>query len=161
MRSVIRLTLVFLSVLSFSSPCKSQATFAEESLTKIDLREAVFRYMFEHYNYGPYVKVYCIAPERPLPESFLGRFSQVKPHVVWDSECDNSGAMNGVRHKKTGEAGMRMAIIDIQWIRGDEAMVKVEAFSDGIAANWNSLKVVLNLKENRWKVVKDKLEGQS
>jgi hypothetical protein len=54
---------------------------------------------------------------------------------------------------------MLLTIIDIQSIRGDEAKVKVEAFSDGIAANWNSLRIIF--KEGHWKVVKDKVDGVS
>jgi hypothetical protein len=155
MRTPILLPSVFLIALS----SYSQAPFAVESPAKSDVREAVFRYMFDHYNYGSSVKVYCIEAERPLPDSFIQRFSGIKPQVVWGSDCDKSGPMNGVRNKKTGERGLLMTIIDIQWISGHEAEVKVEAFSDGIAANWNALRVVF--KENHWKVVKDNVDGVS
>ena len=159
MKANSHLTVLFLVLLFCPLKSYSQAPFADESPAKTDLREAIFRYMFDHYNYGPYVKVYCIAAERPVPDAVIQRFSQIKPHVVWAFDCDNSGPMNGIRNKKTGEAGMAMTIIDIQWIRGDEANVKVEAFSDGIAANWNSLRMVF--KTGHWKVVKDKVEGVS
>jgi hypothetical protein len=52
-----------------------------------------------------------------------------------------------------------MKIRSIEWISGQEATVKVEAFSDGIAANWNTLGIVFN--EGRWKVAKDKSDGVS
>jgi hypothetical protein len=159
MKTTILLSLVFLTVISFPINSYPQAPFAEESPAKTDLREAVFRYMFAHYDYVPDVKVFCLQPERPLPENFILRFSGNKPHVVWVSDCELTGAMNGVKQKGTGERGIRMTIIDIQWIRGNEARVKVEAFSDGIAASWNSLRVVF--KEGHWKVVKDKVEGVS
>ena len=54
----------------------AQVPFADESPVKADVGEAVFRYMFEHYNYGDHVKVFCIAAERrPQPESFIKRFA--------------------------------------------------------------------------------------
>jgi hypothetical protein len=159
MKATPRLTLVFLILLSFPFKTYSQALFAEESPTKTDLREAVFRYMFEHYNYGRDVKVFCIQPERPLPESFLLRFSGNRPRVVWVSDCELTGAMNGVKQKKTGERGVRMSVMSIEWIGGQEAEVKVSAFSDGIAANWNILRVVF--KEGRWVIKSDKPNGVS
>jgi len=115
--------------------------------------------MFNHYNYGASVKFYCIAAERPLPDSFIHRFSQSKPHIVWAFECDNSGPMNSIRYIKTGERGLLMKIKSIEWVSGQEAEVKVEAFSDGIAANWNILRMIL--REGRWKVAKDKSDGVS
>ncbi len=160
MRTTLFMTLVFLIIFSFPFNSYSQAPFAEESPAKTDLREAVFRYMFGHYNYGPDVKVFCIQPERPLPESFLLRFSgNNKPRVVWVSDCELTGAVNGVKQKKTGERGVRMTVMSIEWIGGQEAEAKVSAFSDGIAANWNVLRVVF--REGRWIVKSDKLDGVS
>jgi hypothetical protein len=137
----------------------SQVPFADESPAKANLREAVFRYMFVHYNYGPYVKVFCIEPERPQPEKFLLRFADIKPHVVWASDCDLTGPMNGIKYKKTGERGARMTLKSLEWIAGGEAEATVEAFSDGIAANWNTLRLVL--KEGRWIVKSDRNDGVS
>jgi hypothetical protein len=159
MKPAPRLIVVLLIILSLPFNSYSQAPFADESPVKTDLREAVFRYMFDHYNYGRYVKVYCIAAERPVPDAFIQRCSQIKPHVVGAFDCDRSAPMSSVRNKKTGETGMLLTIIDIQSIRGDEAKVKVEAFSDGIAANWNTLRIIF--KEGHWKVVKDKVDGVS
>jgi hypothetical protein len=70
-----------------------------------------------------------------------------------------TGAMNRVIQKKTGERAIRMTVLSIQWISGEEAVAHVEAFSDGIAANWNSLRILF--KANLWKVVKDTAEGVS
>ncbi len=153
------LILILLLYLSFAPSLSSQSPFADESPVKVNLREAVFRYMFQHYNYGSYVKVFCIQPERPQPERFLLRFANVKPHVVWASDCELAGPMNGVKYKKTGESGMRMTLVTVQWISGGEAEARVEAFSDGIAANWNILRIVF--KDGRWIVKSDKLDGVS
>jgi hypothetical protein len=159
MNSVRRCVSILLLCSSFVSIVSAQAPFAEDSPEKSNLREAIFRYMFEHYNYGPYVKVFCIQPEQPQPERFLLRFADSKPQVVWASDCELTGPMNAVKQKKTAESGMRMTVISIRWIGGQEAEARVEAFSDGIAANWNTLRIVF--KEGRWIVKSDKVDGVS
>lgn len=159
MRSLRRATLLIFVLAYAACAVHSQAPFADESKDKANLPEAIFRYMFVQYNYGPYVKVLCIQPERPLPEEFLSRFVDHKPRVVWSSECAATGAMNSVRHKKTGESGMVMSVLSIEWINGSEAEAKVEAFSDGLAANWNTLRMIY--KRGRWTVKSDKLDGVS
>jgi hypothetical protein len=55
--------------------------------------------------------------------------------------------MNSVKYKKTGESGMRMTLMSVQWIGGREAEAKVQAYSDGMAANGNILRIVF--KEGR------------
>jgi hypothetical protein len=124
------------------------------------IREAIFRYMFEHYNnYGPDVELFCIQPETPQPAEFLHRFAENKPRVVWNSDCEVAGPMYGVREKKTGQRGLRMIVSSIVLVGGREAEAKVGAFSDGIAANWNILHLA---RENgRWIVKRDALIGVS
>jgi hypothetical protein len=162
-RRCMRTNLVTISLLviliSCASKLSAQQPLGGEEPTKTDLREAIFRYMFIQYNYGASVKVLCIAPERPLPDSFILRFSNVKPRVVWSFNCDNSGPMNGVREKKTGARGMRMSIISVRLLDGHHGEAKVEAFSDGIASNRNALQVIFS--EGHWSVVQDKTEGVS
>jgi hypothetical protein len=47
----------------------------------------------------------------------------------------------------------------IEWISGNEAEAKVKAFSDGIAANCNKLRMVF--RPGSWVVKTDKLTGVS
>ena len=54
---------------------------------------------------------------------------------------------------------MLMSVLSIKWISGIKAEAKVEAFSDGIAANWNTLRLVY--KGGRWNVKSDKVDGVS
>jgi hypothetical protein len=139
------LLLIFLPLVC----AEAQAPFAEESAS-----------MFTTYDYGLNVKLFCIEPERPLPDKFLRRFSGNKIRVVWASDCElSSVSMNGVREKKTGQQGLRMTVTSIRWITRSEAEAKVEAFSDGIAANWNTLRVVL--KSGRWVVESDETDAVS
>jgi hypothetical protein len=137
----------------------TQGFFAEDSKTKTDLREAIFRYMFERYTYGSYVKVFCIHSDVLLPENFLSKFADHTPRVVWASDCETNGAMNSIRHKKTSEPGMRMTLMFVRLTGPREAEAQVEAFSDGIAANWNTLKIVQD--NGKWKVKCDTLDSVS
>lgn len=138
----------------------AQAPFADEPPAKTDLREAIFRYMFEHYNnYRSTVRVFCIQPETPQPEKFLRRFAENKTRVVWASDCEMSGPMYQVKETRTGQRGLRMTISTIRWLNGSEVEASVEAFSDGIAANWNTLQ--LTVEGGHWIVKHDKLTGVS
>src|SRR5271170_1518229 len=130
------LTSICLSQISLREAVLAQSPFAEESATKTDLREAVFRYMFQHYDYGPNVKFFCIQPETPQPEQFLRRLSKNEPRVVWNSECETApNTMNGLREKKTGQRAVRMTIISLELVKAYEAEAQVVAFSDGMGAN--------------------------
>src|SRR5262249_33082424 len=111
-----------------------------------------------HYSYGASVKVFCIRTEGPVEDKFVRRFAADKVPVVWNSECE-SGPMGIVREKKSGSKGMRMSIVSFAWLNGTEAEAKVEAFSDGLAANDNTLRVKFRKRE--WLVVHDRLDGVS
>jgi hypothetical protein len=138
MRTCSRILLLLAIACTTSSRGFSQSPFAEESTLLTNLRESVFRYMFDHYKSGA---IYCIAADRPLPEKFLSRFSGSNPPVVRSSDCSKD-ALRGVKEIKTGRRGVLMSIKSINWNKGDEAEVDVEAYLDGLAANWNKLTVV-------------------
>jgi hypothetical protein len=67
--------------------------------------------------------------------------------------------MMSVREKSSGDSGVRMSIEKIERISGNEADAKVEAFSHGIAANCNTLRIVF--RAGSWVVKTDKLTGVS
>jgi hypothetical protein len=153
------LALICLLQLPTSEAVLAQSPFAEESPTKTDLREAIFRYMFQHYDYGPNVKFFCIQPETPQPEQFLRRFSKNEPRVVWNSDCEIPDLMNGVREKKNGQRAVRMTVSSLELINACEAEAHVVAFSDGLAANWNILQMAR--EDGRWIVKRDIPKGVS
>jgi hypothetical protein len=159
MKIATRLGLIL--ILSFLSDgiTQGQNPFAFESPVQTDLRAQVFRYMFAHYYYGPEVKFFCIQSERPLPESFIQRFAGTKPRVIWATDCDSTGPTNSIKNKKTGEYGMRMGLQEIKWIGRYRAEVKVEAFSDGLASNSDTLRVIY--KDDHWVVTSDRITGVS
>lgn len=151
----------FLAILLILTVATSsaQAPVIETSKTKSDVREAIFRYMFGTYNYGFHVKVFCIQPDVLLPDSFVRKFANNKPRVVWASDCQIGSPMNSIHDSRAGEPGIRMSILFLRWISTKEAEVQVEAFSDGIAANWNTLRVVLT--NGHWVIANDKLDSVS
>jgi hypothetical protein len=63
------------------------------------------------------------------------KFSAFNPRAHRRIDCDNSGPMMSVREKSRGDSGVRMSIEKIARISGNEAEAKLQAFSDGIAAN--------------------------
>ncbi len=67
--------------------------------------------------------------------------------------------MSSVREKKTGRQGLLVTILDLKFTEGDQAEARVKVFSDGIAANWNTL--TLTRKENHWSVKSDKITSVS
>jgi len=159
MNALVRLTLIWVLMLFLAGYVRPQAMFVEESKSRADAREAIFRYMFERYKYGPSVKVLCIAAERPLPESFLQRFATDKIPVIWASDCATTDPIHGVQRKITGQRGMLMTIREMKWYRADEAVAEVEAYSDGMAANSNRLRI--ELQGGHWVVASDKVKAVS
>lgn len=149
----------FAIAVSLCAAISAQTPFVEESALKTRLREAIFRYMFSTYRYGGDVKTYYIQPELPQADKFLRRFADSKVRVVWASDCNLSGPMNAAREKKTGGRALIMSLESLYWTSGNEADAKVEAFSDGIAANWNTLHLVLNNRQ--WVVISDKVDDIS
>jgi len=67
--------------------------------------------------------------------------------------------MNSIQNKKTGERGLRMSVLWIKFISSSQAEARVEAYSDGMAANWNVLQLVL--LNGHWNVKSDKADGVS
>jgi hypothetical protein len=139
-------------------PVRAQNPFAEQSSRELDLREAIFRYMFDHYKIHS-TKIFCLQPDLALPERFLRRFADLKTTAVWASDCDLSGPMIAARYKKTGEYVLIMRILELNWTDSSKAVAKVEAFSDGIASNSNTLHLIR--KDDRWIVKTDKLDAIS
>jgi hypothetical protein len=156
MRTATCWTLVSLVVLSFAPGSNSQVPFGEESPAKAEVREAVFRYFLDQYDHPTRVTVFCIAAELPLSDSFIRRFSKIRPPVVRASDCDRSASENIARNKKTGEVGLYITISSFRWIKGEEAEANIDVGSDGALWNANTLRILFD--HGHWKVVSDKVD---
>ena len=124
-----------------------------------DIREAVFRWQFDHNVSGQQkkAKVYSLAVGEKYSDpsdQFMKRFADNQPPVRKRSEC-NADAGKGVLDKKTGEQGLLFHVTSIKW--KSDAQVEVEGgyYEAGLSASGN----IYTLKNERgnWKVTNDKL----
>jgi hypothetical protein len=124
-----------------------------------DIREAVFRWQFDHNVSGQQkkAKVYFLAVGEKYSDpsdQFIKRFADNKPPVRKRSEC-TADAGKGVLDKKTGEQGLLFHVTSIKW--KSDAQVEVEGgyYEAGLSASGN----IYTLKNERgkWKVTNDKL----
>ncbi len=123
-----------------------------------DLREAVFRHLFDHNASGQQktAKVYCLQVEGkqdPSPE-LLRRFEGNEPRVTKASLCTfKSGAGRGAVQDETGAPGLIFRVDTITHAEGGTAVVEGGYFEAGLSASGNVYELV---KEgNQWIVKKD------
>jgi hypothetical protein len=102
-----------------------------------DIREATFRYMFEHNGSSQpqKPKAYYLAiadgQRRYDPtESFMKRFTGHKPAVKRVSECTTWSATHGARDKKTGDDGLIARVGEIRW-KGDKEVEVAGGYDEG------------------------------
>jgi hypothetical protein len=149
---------IFCLLLAFAS-LGFAADKARESQTD-DIREAVFRWQFDHNASGQQKKaqVYFLAIGEKgddLTDEFMKRFADHKPPVRKVSAC-SSDAGKGVRDKKTGETGLIFRIRKIEWKSDTQVEVKGGYYEGGLSASGNTYTVK---KENgKWKVTNDKMD---
>jgi hypothetical protein len=142
-------------------PPSIQATPAASPLpatTDDDIREAVFRHLFEHNASGQQraAKVYCLQIEGkadPSPELLL-RFEGNKPPVKRASLCTFShGSARGAVQDETGAPGLIFRVDSIQRTGPDSAVVEGGYFEAGLSASGNIYE--LARESGRWIVTKD------
>jgi hypothetical protein len=123
-----------------------------------EIREAVFRWQFEHNASGQQQKAEAyyleIGEEGNPSDEFMKRFAKHTPPVRKVSDCTFDG-VTVVRDKKTGERGLIFKVTSIEWKSDTEVDVKGEYYEAGLSASGNTYTVK---KENgKWKVIKDKM----
>jgi hypothetical protein len=151
----------------FSFPCGASALYQKKTPDKPtqaekeqNIREAVFRYMFDHNASGQQKRagVYCLSlsyldPVDPTDE-FMKRFSGHKPPVRKISECILH-SFEGVTDKLTGKAGLIFRVTEIRWISADEVEVTGGYYEAGLSASGNTYRVAK--QQGKWKVIEDKM----
>jgi hypothetical protein len=124
-----------------------------------DIREAVFRWQFDHNVSGQQKKAQAyflsVGQKHDDPsDEFMKRFADNKPPVRKRSEC-SADPGKGVLDKKTGERGLLFHVTSIKW--KSETQVEAEGgyYEAGRSASGN----VYTLKKGngRWVVTNDKL----
>ena len=151
---VIRLALLVFVCLSTASAQTDAARFHEED----NVREAVFRYQFEHNSSGQQKRagVYCLSiGENTDPsDEFIRRFANHKPPVRKISGC-NVGPYDGVVDKDTHKLGLVFRVSGIKWISETEVEASGGYYEAGLSASGDTYTVSKQL--GKWRVTKDKM----
>ena len=124
-----------------------------------DIREAVFRYQFEHNASSKQqsAEYYCLVtkgPKDPPPE-LMKRFAGHAPVVVPVSECRIDIEL-GVSRGTVSGRGLMFNVGDIKWISPTEVEVTGGYYEHGLSSSGN----VYRLKHDGgvWKVIGDTME---
>jgi hypothetical protein len=124
-----------------------------------DIREAVFRWQFDHNASGQQTnaQVYFLEVGEkggdPTDE-FMKRFADHKPSVRKVS-ASSASAGKGVLDKKTGEKGLIFRVTSIEWKSDTEVDVSGGYYEAGLSASGNTY--TLKKDKGKWKVTNDKM----
>lgn len=152
-------TIAHLIFLFACASCGLAADQARDSQTD-DIREAVFRWQFQHNASGQRAnaQVYFLGVGEkggdPTDE-FMKRFADHQPPVrkVSASTADPD---TGVRDKKTGEQGLIFRVTSITWKSDTEVDVSGGYYEAGLSASRNAY--TLKKESGQWKVTSDKMQ---
>jgi len=124
-----------------------------------DIREAVFRWQFEHNASGQQQKAeayFLQVGEKGDPsDAFMERFAKHKPPVRKGSACTADMA-KGVLDKNTGEKGLIFRVTSIDWKSDSEVNVKGGYYEAGLSASANTYTV--KKEKGKWRVTNDKMD---
>lgn len=132
-----------------------------EVVNEDDVREAVFRHLFDHNASGQQktAKVYCLQIEGKLDPSpeLLSRFDGNQPPVKKASLCSfKGGSGRGGVEDETGAKGLIFRVDTIQHPSADTALVEGGYFEAGLSASGNVYELV---KEgDHWIVKQDTMK---
>jgi hypothetical protein len=119
-----------------------------------DIREAVFRYQFEHYAAGRQrrVKVYFLSfgDDKEPDDTFLARFKDHKPPVKKRSQ--SKGGFE-VTDKETGKRGLIFSAVTIKVVDANKVQVDGGSYEGVRSASGNVFTV--ERKDGKWLVTKD------
>lgn len=124
-----------------------------------DIREAVFRYQFDHTASGQQktAKVYFLGVGEKATDpsdEFMKRFADHKPPVR-KASASHFVRGKGLLDKKTGERGLAFRNTLIKWISDTEVEVSGGYYETELSSSGNTYTVQ---KENgKWKVTKSKV----
>ena len=159
-----KITTILIILTAIFAACKESSPVTVTTDPNDDIREAVFRYQFEHNESGlqQTANYYFIGLHNPgdsifyrdLSDSFLSRFSGNIPPVKKVSQCDES--FNGVFDKDTGERGLIFRIESITFQSDEEVEVRGGYFEGGLSASGNIYTV--KKVQGVWQVTKDELQ---
>jgi hypothetical protein len=153
--SAIRLSVLVLVCLATGCMPTGAARLHQED----DIREAVFRYQFEHNASGQQkrAEVYCLSiGENTDPsDEFIRRFAESKSPVRKISEC-YVGPFVGVVDKRTQRLGLVLRVGGIQWISATEVEASGGYYEAGLSASGDTYSV--SNRFFKWRVTEDHMK---
>jgi hypothetical protein len=157
MQALVAIALMLASLLApgtqgQASGSKFELTAAEQD----DIREAVFRYQFEHNASGQKqnAKVYFLSlgKDKEPGDAFIARFKDHKPPVKKLSQAQKTFE---VIDKETGERGLIFRAVTIKVIDANKVQVDGGYYEGGLSSSGNVYTV--ERKEGKWIVTKDQM----
>ncbi len=150
---------VFPMLLMFTSGCVSFATDAARLSQEDNIREAVFRYQFDHNASGQQKRatVYCLSvgeKHTDPSDEFMKRFADHKPPVRKVSACQTD-PYKGVIDKRTGTPGLVFRVTGIRWISDNEVEASGGYYEAGLSSSGNTY--AGTKQHGTWKVSSDKM----
>jgi hypothetical protein len=135
-----------------------QSQYTPDSKQVEDLSEAAFRYFFTSELAGSRAEAFCISSTKSLPLSFVKRFSDNDPPVVWSAECPFGLSKSDALAKKK-EPAVRIGVTSIRWISSVEAEVRGNCRSGELGGTQLMLHFVK--RNGRWAVKSTEVEVYS
>ena len=125
-----------------------------------DIREAVFRYQFDHNASGQQktAKVYFIGVGEKATDpsdDLIKRFAEHKPPVR-KASTSHYVQGKGILDKKTGEQGLAFSVRSIKWISDNEVEVYGGYYEAELSSSGNTYTV--KKESGKWRVTKDKMD---
>lgn len=147
---------------SGAPPSSSDAAAAALSVDD-QVREALFRYLFEHNESGSKdsAKVYFLAivdeggKQRDPSREFLARFAGHRPRVEPVSRMASNGTFEGVRHRETGDRGLLFHVGAITRMGDDAVEVEGGYYEANLSASGGTY--LVERKDGVWVVTKPKM----
>jgi len=141
-----------------TSPTTRPSTVPARAAAEDDIREATFRYQFQHNASGLQQKadVYFLSlseKDTDPGDEFLKRFVNHKPPVKKVSS--SVGRLGGVRDKDTGGKGLIFRVGGIKWVNETEAEVNGGYYEGGLSASGNTY--FLKKQDGKWVVTRDEM----
>lgn len=144
----------------FALTCATSLVLADgpsQAKEEDDIREATFRYQFQHNASGmkQNAKVYFLSlgeEKRTDPsDEFMKRFADHKPSVKKVSS--STGGPQGIKDKDTGEPGLIFRVQKIKWVDDTTAEVEGGYYEAGLSASGNTY--YLKKEKDKWVVKRD------
>jgi hypothetical protein len=124
-----------------------------------DIREAVFRYQFDHNASAQQktAKVFFLGVEGKAgdpSDAFMKRFADHKPPVR-KASASHFVKGKGILDKTTGEQGLAFSVTSIKWISDTEVQAKGGYYEAEESSSGNTY--TLKKENGKWKVTKNKM----